>query len=212
MIERPAVGAPQEVLVAERNPLVVSALRELFDRQGDYAVYGHVRNAADLSHALHERMPDFLLLGWSLDGADAPEILADIARQGLKPRIVIFADQNNPLVVAEAVRLGVHGLCYQFEDPAILFTTFQAVARGRICIPYAALNRVADSPLARLTQRERELLGMLGDGWTNTQIATRTGISENTVKYHLKNLYDKLEVRNRAMAVSLFATEQRRRG
>lgn len=212
MIDRPGNHAPQEVLVAERNPLVVSALRELFDRQGDYAVYGHVRAPADLYHALSERLPDFLLLGWSLDGADAPEIIAEIARLGLSPRIVIFADQNNPVVVAEAVRLGVHGLCYQFEDPSILFTTFQAVARGRICIPYAALNKVAESPLARLTQRERELLGMLGDGWTNTQIATRTGISENTVKYHLKNLYDKLEVRNRAMAVSLFATEQRRRG
>jgi DNA-binding NarL/FixJ family response regulator len=45
---------------------------------------------------------------------------------------------------------------------------------------------------------------VLADGWTNLQIATRTGISENTVKYHLKNLYDKLAVRNRAAAVALY--------
>ena len=212
MSDRPRRSEPAEVLVAERNPLVVSALRELFERNGAYTVYSHVRSAPELYDALSERMPDFLLLGWTLGDHEAPEIVAEIARLGLSPRIVIFADQNNPVVVSEAVRLGVHGLCYQFEDPSILFTTFQAVAKGRICIPYAALNKVADSPLSRLTQRERELLGMLGDGWTNTQIATRTGISENTVKYHLKNLYDKLEVRNRAMAVSLFATEQRRRG
>lgn len=212
MATRSGNSIPQEVLVADRNPLVVSALRELFDRHGDYAVYGHARSSTELYDALVERLPDFLLLGWNLGDMEAPEAIAEIARMGLAPRIVIFADQNNPIVVSEAVRLGVHGLCYQFEDPSILFTTFEAVARGRICIPYAALNKVVDTPISRLTQRERELLGMLGDGWTNTQIATRTGISENTVKYHLKNLYDKLEVRNRAMAVSLYATEQRRRG
>jgi len=58
--------------------------------------------------------------------------------------------------------------------------------------------------------RERELLAVLSDGWTNLQIATRTGISENTVKYHLKNLYDKLDVRNRAMAVALYSSEKGR--
>lgn len=210
MINRPATHGPQEVLVAERNPLVVSALRELFERQGQYAVYGHARQPGDLYTALQERLPDFLLLGWSLEGAEAPEVIAEIARRGLQPKIVLFADHNNPIVVQEAVRLGVHGLCYQFEEPAILFTTLEAVGRGRICVPYVALDKVTSSPLSRLTQRERELLGMLGDGWTNTQIASRTGISENTVKYHLKNLYDKLEVRNRAMAVSLFAAAQRR--
>src|SRR5690606_14559306 len=61
-----------------------------------------------------------------------------------------------------------------------------------------------------LTMRKRELLAVLADGWTNLQIATRTGISENTVKYHLKNLYDKLDVRNRAMAVALYASEKSR--
>jgi DNA-binding NarL/FixJ family response regulator len=212
MSERQRRAEPAEVLVAERNPLVVSALREIFERHGDYAVYGHVRTAPELYDALSERLPDFLLLGWSLGEAEAPDVMAGMARLGLSPRVVIFADRNDPMIVSEAVRLGVHGLCFQYEDPSILFTTLSAVAKGRICIPYAELNKVADTPLSRLTQRERELLGMLGDGWTNTQIATRTGISENTVKYHLKNLYDKLEVRNRAMAVSLYAMEQRRRG
>lgn len=210
MITGSGSDVPASVLVAERNPLVVSALRELFQRNGSYTVSVTVKSSIDLYEALVLREPDFLLLGWSLADAEAPEILAGIARLGISPKVVIFADHNNPVIVSEAVRLGVHGLCYQYEDPAILFTTFAAVARGRICIPYAAFSKVAETPLSRLTSRERELLGMLGDGWTNTQIATRTGISENTVKYHLKNLYDKLDVRNRAMAVSLFATEKRR--
>ena len=59
--------------------------------------------------------------------------------------------------------------------------------------------------------RERELLAALADGWSNLQIASRIGISRNTVKYHLKNLYDKLNVNNRAMAVALFMTQQSQR-
>ena len=62
---------------------------------------------------------------------------------------------------------------------------------------------------ATLTTRERELLGALANGWTNLQISARIGISQNTVKYHLKNLYDKLGVKNRAMAVALYMTSAR---
>ena len=78
---------------------------------------------------------------------------------------------------------------------------------GRICIPFIDVSKINETPLSRLTPRELELLAVLANGWTNLQIATRTGISENTVKYHLKNLYDKLGVRNRAMAVALFLTD-----
>jgi two-component system nitrate/nitrite response regulator NarP len=71
---------------------------------------------------------------------------------------------------------------------------------------------LTSDPLKELTARERELLTALANGWTNLQIAARIGISHNTVKYHLKNLYDKLGVNNRAMAVALYmsATKDQR--
>jgi two-component system nitrate/nitrite response regulator NarP len=70
------------------------------------------------------------------------------------------------------------------------------------------MDAASKDPLEVLTVRERELLAALADGWSNLQIAARIGISRNTVKYHLKNLYDKLNVNNRAMAVALFMTRQ----
>jgi len=71
-------------------------------------------------------------------------------------------------------------------------------------LPYIDMQALTSDPLKELTARERELLAALGNGWTNLQIASRIGISLNTVKYHLKNLYDKLGVNNRAMAVALY--------
>ncbi len=210
MAPQTAAENPGRVLIAERNPLVVAALRGLFAENGQFVIAGSVRTAAELYNILQRIDIDCLLLGWALADAEAPDILAELGHRGLDPKIVLFADQANPAILKETIRMGIHGLCYQFEDPEILFATLTAVKKGRICIPYTVLTKISASPFSQLTSRECELLGMLSDGWTNTQIATRTGISENTVKYHLKNLYEKLEVRNRAMAVALYSNEKRR--
>jgi two-component system nitrate/nitrite response regulator NarP len=207
-------SGPQEavgrILIAERNPLVIAALRGLFSENARFFIVDTARTSAELCEKLTLVETDCVLLSWQLEDAEAPDVLADIGRLGFDPKIVLFADTNNPSMVNETIRLGVNGLCYQFEDPEILFATLTAVLKGRICIPYTVLSKISNTPFQQLTARETELLGMLANGWSNTQIASRTGISENTVKYHLKNLYDKLEVRNRAMAVALYAKERRR--
>ncbi|MCA1405030.1 response regulator transcription factor [Ensifer sp. IC3342] len=208
------IMTPQEaggrVLIAERNPLVIAALRGLFSENTKFSIVGTASSSAELCEKLGSIEADCVLLSWQLIDAEAPDVLADLERLGFDPRIVLFAESHNPAVVSETIRLGVNGLCYQFEDPEILFATLTAVMKGRICIPYTVLAKVPHSPFSQLTSRENELLSMLADGWSNTQIAARTGISENTVKYHLKNLYDKLQVRNRAMAVAIYAKERRR--
>ncbi|MBP2239201.1 DNA-binding NarL/FixJ family response regulator [Sinorhizobium kostiense] len=209
-----AILTPQDaggrVLIAERNPLVVAALRGLFSEQTKFSIVGTAGSSAELCEMLGAIEADCVLLSWQLTDAEAPDVLADLERLGFDPRVVLFAETHNPAVVSETIRLGVNGLCYQSEDPEILFATLTAVMKGRICIPYTVLAKVPHSPFSQLTSRENELLSMLADGWSNTQIAARTGISENTVKYHLKNLYDKLQVRNRAMAVAIYAKERRR--
>jgi len=208
------ISIPQDrwrVLIAERNPLVIAALRGLFAESHRFCIADTARTSAELCKKLAAKKADCVLLSWQLDDAEAPDVLADLGRLGLDPPVVLFADTNNPSVINETIRLGIHGLCYQFEDPEILFATLTAVMQGRICIPYTVLSKISCTPFQQLTSRETELLGMLSNGWSNTQIASRTGISENTVKYHLKNLYDKLEVRNRAMAVALYTRERRRK-
>ena len=206
-VPKDAIG---RVLIAERNPLLMSAIRGLFLEHPRFLIADTAHTSVELCEKLRKIEVDCVLLSWRLEDAEAPDVLSELSRCGLDPRIVLFADTNNPNIVNETIRLGVNGLCYQFEDPEILFATLTAVMKGRICIPYTVLAKVSNTPFQQLTSRETELLGMLSNGLSNTQIATRTGISENTVKYHLKNLYDKLEVRNRAMAVAIYTKERRR--
>lgn len=200
------------ILVAERNPLVVSALRDLIERDVRFDFAQSVQSGDDFikSASLAEPAFDIAIVGWKLSDMDGGEALIALQRLQLRPRIVIFSNDHDIAILKQCVRLGVQGFCYQFDDPCILFDTLIAVAYGRICIPYINISKINETPLSKLTTRERELLAVLADGWSNLQIATRTGISENTVKYHLKNLYDKLDVRNRAMAVALYASETKR--
>ncbi|BBD36095.1 LuxR family transcriptional regulator [Aminobacter sp. Y103A] len=200
------------VLIAERNPLVIAALGDMLSRDSRFELAESVQTGRAFLEAASTAAPQFdiAVLGWRLQDMDSGEVLAEMQRRGLHARVVIFSNDHDISILKQCVRLGVQGFCYQFDDPAILFDTLVAVAHGRICIPYMDVSKINDTPLSRLTARERELLSVLADGWTNLQIAARTGISENTVKYHLKNLYDKLDVRNRAMAVALYASEKNR--
>ncbi|RWG80740.1 response regulator transcription factor [Mesorhizobium sp. M1C.F.Ca.ET.193.01.1.1] len=200
------------ILIGERNPLVVAALGDMISRDDRFDLVGSVQAGEAFLRAASASTPQFDLavLGWKLSDMDAGAVMTEMQRRSLHARLVIFSNDHDIAILKQCVRLGVQGFCYQFDDPAILFDTLVAVANGRICVPYLDVSKINDTPMSRLTTRERELLSVLADGWTNLQIATRTGISENTVKYHLRNLYDKLDVRNRAMAVALYAGEKNR--
>lgn len=203
-------GQRVRVLVAERNPLILSALREMLECDGRFAFLGSMQSGKQFLELATASQFDVAVIGWKLTDMDGADLLAEIQSRKLNMRVTVFSNDHDIGILKQCVRLGAQGYCFQFDEPQIVFETILAVAHGRICIPYMDINKVNDTPLSRLTVRERELLAVLSDGWTNLQIATRTGISENTVKYHLKNLYDKLAVRNRAMAVAVYSSEKRR--
>lgn len=204
----PLDAMPVRTALVEPNPLIVAALTGLFLNDPRFLLTATLARGSDLIAAASRHEVDLAVVSWRLADGSAAELLREISARGLDLKVTIFSDDQDLDLVRRAVRLGARGYCYQFDDPSILFETLHTVACGRLCIPDIDVTRLNDTPLALLTVRERELLDMLSHGWTNQQVANRTGISENTVKYHLKNLYDKLDVRNRAMAVALYAREK----
>jgi len=118
-------------------------------------------------------------------------------------RVVVKLASLRPDLVRDAMQAGCWG-CFSADDaPDVVTGVLSSIAQGRVSFPFVDLSSLRDDPFERLTRREREVLGALSQGWTNAQISARLGISENTVKYHLKLIYDKLEVTNRASAVAL---------
>jgi DNA-binding NarL/FixJ family response regulator len=199
------------LLIVERNPLVVAALKDMIEQDHRFELTSVAEGGEALLAMLEsdQAVFDVAIVGWRLSDMNAGDMLEEVQRRNLQTRLVIFSNDHNVAILRKCVQLGAQGFCYQFDNPNVLFDTVQAVANGRICIPYIDVSKIGETSLSRLTPRELELLSVLADGWTNLQIATRTGISENTVKYHLKNLYDKIGVHNRAMAVAHFIGERR---
>ena len=196
------------IFLVDANPLVISAIVALVTTEPDLVV-AHTGNCGDDLLKADETAFDVAVLAWDLADAKVPAVLRKLKADGRTTRTVIFSNNRDDSALRQAVRLGAHGFCFQHESAAILLNTVRAVAAGHFCIPYIDIAELSDSPLSSLTVRERELLEVLARGWTNQQIANRTGISENTVKYHLKNLYEKLGARNRSMAVAAWLAGSR---
>lgn len=198
-------GAPRpRIMIADKSPVVRSGLRDFIVRDGRFEVLDPQATGTDFIAAVERQPTDIGIIGWSFPDMTGADILSAIKRRHLPTRIVVYTGEPGKEVLRQAIRLGAWGFISKSDEPAVLVESIAAVARGRMSLPYIDLQALTTDPFAELTSRERELLTALANGWTNLQIASRIGISRNTVKYHLKNLYDKLGVSNRAMAVALY--------
>ncbi len=201
---RAAGSARPAVVIADRNPVVRAGLQDFLSKDGRYAVEPAVDTGNAFLELCQDRAVCVGVVGWTLPDMTALDLLEVVKRRQLNARVIIYASDDGPDALRQAVRGGAWGFISKNEDPAALLETIATVSRGRLCLPYIDIERLTSDPIDLLTKREKELLGALAQGWTNLQIGSRFGISGNTVKYHLKNLYDKLGVKNRAMAVALY--------
>lgn len=203
------MAAKIEVAIADQNPVVRAGLEALVIRDGRFDIAGVFASGAQLIDAIQKRPIEIAIVGWALPDMSGGEVLARVKREKWPTRVIIYTGERSGDVLRHAIKSGAWAFVSKTEEPQVLLEAVVAVARGRLSLPYVDIDMLNYDPLEGLTSRERELLGALANGWTNLQIAARTGISRNTVKYHLKNLYDKLGVSNRAMAVALHMSASR---
>lgn len=198
-----------EVAIADQNPVVRAGLETLVQRDGRFSVCGVYATGEALIEALKVKPVEIAIVGWTLPDMTGGNVLTRLKQEKWRTRVVVYTGERSSEVLRQAIKGGAWGFVSKTEEPQVLLEAVVSVARGRLSLPYVDIDLLNHDPLEGLTARERELLAALANGWTNLQIAARTGISRNTVKYHLKNLYDKLGVSNRAMAVALHVSVNR---
>lgn len=199
-----ANGQQPKIIIADKSPVIRAGLADLIKRDGRFNVVATVATGSIFIDQAVAQKIDIGIIGWSLPDMTGGDVLETLKRRQAATKVIVYTGEQLSDVLQRAIKSGARGFMSKSEDGSALLETVSSVARGRVCFPYIDIENLGRDPLAVLTSRERELLGALANGWSNLQIATRFGISENTVKYHLKNLYDKLAVRNRAMAVALY--------
>lgn len=195
---------PIDLVIAEKNPLLQSSLLKLFSGDTHFHVVGVAGDGERFLATVERLHCDIGVIGWEMPFTDGRGVLQSLRNLGGGPRIVVYTGSSNPDVPRQAMALGAAGFCSKNEKPERLLDTVMQVADGRMVFPFIDVARLVTDPLAGLTPRERELLAALAAGLTNQQMAGQSSISLNTVKFHLKNLYGKLGVSNRAQAVAFY--------
>ncbi len=200
---------PIDVAIADKNPLVLSALSELIDRDGRFNLVLTVKSSDSFLHAIERARVRVGVIGWLLPPHGGGAILEALRDRPEAPRIVVYSGSIDPDMARKIMAYGAAGFCPKSEPPERLLDTIEAVAEGQMVFPYVDVRELHRDPWENLTPRERELLTALAKGHSNDQIARELGLSINTVKFHLRNLYDKLAIKNRAQAVAFYFSSRR---
>jgi two-component system nitrate/nitrite response regulator NarL len=197
-----ARSRPIEVLLADDHPLLLRGLRQVFEEDERFLVVATASDGERLLDAIDRFPVDVVVMGWLMPYRDGEAVLKQLRKRPTAPRIVVYSGLEDPSVPRRVMALGGAGFCSKRVAPEELREVVAAVAAGRMVFPYEAAQE-QDDPLAGLTEREGEILAALAGRQRTAQLAHTLGISPNTLKFHLKNIYLKLGVANRAQAVAL---------
>ena len=192
------------IVVADKSPLVQTGLTAFFENNERFCHVSTVPNGSAFMDASEKLQFNIGVIGWDMPGLNGRDVLQAIRKFPNPPRIVIYTGNAAPDIPRQAMQLGGAGFCSKSEPMSILLETVIAVSEGRMVFPFMDMSAAAADPYGTLTAREQELLASLSRGCTNAQLAKEFDISLNTVKFHLKNLFSKLAVKNRAQAVSRY--------
>ncbi|MBU3889541.1 response regulator transcription factor [Methylosinus sporium] len=204
--DRGEAGAafPIDVAIADKSPLILAGLEALLADDRRFNLVLKVTDGEEFLDAAKLQRFQIAIIGWQLPTLHAREVLRALSRQPSAPKIVVYSGTNDPAAPAETLQLGGAGFVSKRAPPERLLDVLASVAAGDMVFPFVDIRKMRADPLENLTLRERSLLSALGSGHTNNQLAKDFGVSINTIKFHLRNLFEKLEVRNRAQAIALF--------
>ncbi|MGI9155410.1 MAG: response regulator [Marmoricola sp.] len=202
------------VLLADDQTLVRGGFRLMLEQQQDLAVCGEAGDGIEAVRLARELRPDVVLMDIRMPNLDGIAATEQLVRAGIS-RVLVLTTFDVDDYVVDALRVGASGYLVKDVDPADLVAAVRAVVAGDLPLAPAVLRRVVaayvdggrrpvDVRVERLSEREREVLILLGRGLTNAEICRELTISLATTKTHVASVLAKLVVRDRVQA-AIFA-------
>ncbi|MCE8546650.1 response regulator transcription factor [Ruegeria pomeroyi] len=197
-----------EIMLGDGNPLVLSAMSEVFERDPRFSLVATTATAEGFL-GMAMRVPIQVgVIDWNLPALGAEKLTEVLRAQERAPRVVIYGHDHDPALPRRAMAVGAAAFVSRSAPIDKLVQTCLDVAEGKMVFPFLDVRELRADPISTLSRKERLLLEALAEGLTNKQLAARLGISTNTVKFHLSNVFDKLSVKNRAQAIAFYYSSQ----
>ncbi|MFI6897262.1 response regulator [Streptomyces sp. NPDC050256] len=196
------------VLLVDDHQVVRRGLRTFLEIQDDIEVVGEAADGAEGVARTEELRPDVVLMDIKMPGTDGIEALRRLRELENPAKVLIVTSFTEQRTVVPALRAGASGYVYKDVDPDALAGAIRSVYAGHVLLqPEVAGALLAqDDPGSgtgrgsTLTEREREVLGLIADGRSNREIARALVLSEKTVKTHVSNILMKLDLSDRTQA------------
>jgi DNA-binding NarL/FixJ family response regulator len=195
------------IALADDHELVLEGLRGLLANEPDMEVVATATDGARLLAALECQPVDVVVLDLQLPVLDGAACLAEIRRRELPVRVLLLTAFGDGESIQSALEGGADGLALKTASPRQTVEAIRQVGQGYLVFPPAArkwLRGHQPDPGPGLSAREWEVLELAARGFSNAQIASALSVSENTVKFHLQNIFQKLNVNNRTEAAAVY--------
>ena len=210
----------QKVIVVDDKYEHASGVRELVNLENDYEVIANAGNASVAISLIKKYQPDIVLMDINMPEMDGINAIAEIQKLGIKTRIIVLTAYDDADLIYRAMKVGACGYVLKTMVSAQLIKALDEVSMGKIYLPNVICTKFfeyfqdfennggSNSPdedgenlLHYLTNREEEVLSLLLEGATYKDVARELFISETTVKTHVNNIFQKLQVREKTQAV-----------
>jgi two-component system, NarL family, nitrate/nitrite response regulator NarL len=200
------------ILMIDDHAVLRAGLRLIIESHRGMAVVGEAENRREALAAIANETPDIILLDLDLGDENGLDLLPDLIASVRDARIILLTGLRDPEIQRRAILLGAMGLVSKQKAAETVIRAIQKVYAGEVWLDRAMIASIlndrvnpAVSPdqsvkalqIAKLTEREREVILLIGEGIKNRQIAERMYISEATVRHHLTSIFAKLGVADR---------------
>ncbi len=204
------------IAIADDHPIFRDGLRKLLALEEDFRVVAEARDGKEVLDILQKEEPDILLLDLKMPGLDGLATLQRLQGQKTKTKVIVLTASDDENEYVQAMKFGTSGIVLKQTATELLIKSIRKVHKGEIWLDSrttAAVMKQFASPAdtaakdrdrSPLSQREREIVVLVAQGFKNKEIAERMFISEQTVKNHLHNIFDKLGVSDR-LELALYA-------
>jgi two-component system nitrate/nitrite response regulator NarL len=209
------------ILIADDHPIFRDGLKRLLESEREFKVIGEACDGVDAVKLVRQLKPEILLLDLAMPRRAGLEALREMSAEPSPARVILLTAAAEKDQIVEALQLGARGVVLKDSATQILLKSIRAVMNGEYWVGRESVSNLvqylrglvdSSSHDARkknygLTPRELEVISAVVAGYANKEIAQHFKISEDTVKHHLSNIFDKVGVSTR-LELALFAVNQ----